>query len=141
MEAAVTFAETGHLCLATIHSNNANQAMERVINLFPHDLHKQLFLDLSMNVRAVISQRLVQGIDSFRVAAIEIMLATPHISDLILKGQIWSIKEAMETSGAKGMQTFDMALYNLYKEERIDLEEALNNADSRTNLEARVNFG
>ena len=94
-----------------------------------------------MNVRAVISQRLVQGIDSFRVAAIEIMLATPHISDLILKGQIWSIKEAMETSGAKGMQTFDMALYNLYKEERIDLEEALNNADSRTNLEARVNFG
>ena len=141
MEAALELCTTGHLCMSTLHANNANQAMERVINLFPHDLHKQLFLDLSMNVRAVISQRLVQGIDSFRVAAIEIMLATPHISDLILKGQIWSIKEAMETSGAKGMQTFDMALYNLYKEERIDLEEALNNADSRTNLEARVNFG
>ena len=141
MEAALELCNTGHLCMSTLHANNANQAMERVINLFPQDLHKQLFLDLSMNVRAVISQRLVQGIDSFRVAAIEIMLATPHISDLILKGQIWSIKEAMETSGAKGMQTFDMALYNLYKEERIDLEEALNNADSRTNLEARVNFG
>jgi len=141
MEAALELCNTGHLCMSTLHANNANQAMERVINLFPQDLHKQLYLDLSMNLRAVISQRLVQGIDSFRVAAIEIMLATPHISDLILKGQIWSIKEAMETSGAKGMQTFDMALYNLYKEERIDLEEALNNADSRTNLEARVNFG
>ena len=105
------------------------------------ELHKQLFLDLALNVRAVISQRLVQGVDGFRVAAIEIMISTPHIADLILKGQVGSIKEAMEQSGAKGMQTFDMALFNLYKEERIDLEEALNNADSRTNLEARINFG
>lgn len=141
MEAGLELCNTGHLCLSTLHANNANQAMERVINLFPQDLHKQLFLDLSLNIRAVISQRLVQGIDGYRVAAIEIMINTPHISDLILKGNIGSVKEAMEGSGAKGMQTFDMALFNLYKEERIDLEEALNNADSRTNLEARINFG
>ena len=141
MEAALELCNTGHLCLSTMHANNANQAMERVINLFPQDLHKQLFLDLSLNIRSVISQRLVQGIDGYRVAAIEIMINTPHLADLILKGQIGGVKEAMEGSGAKGMQTFDMALYNLYKEERIDLEEALNNADSRTNLEARINFG
>ncbi|MGH8597291.1 MAG: PilT/PilU family type 4a pilus ATPase [Gammaproteobacteria bacterium] len=141
MEAALELCNTGHLCLSTLHANNANQAMERVINLFPQELHKQLFLDLSLNVRSVISQRLVQGMDGYRVAAIEIMINTPHIADLMLKGQIGSIKEAMEQSGAKGMQTFDMALYSLYKEERIDLEEALNNADSRTNLEARINFG
>ncbi len=141
MEAALELCNTGHLCLSTLHANNSNQALERVINLFPQDLHKQLFLDLSLNLRAVISQRLVQGIDGFRVAAIEVMLSTPHIADLVLKGQISSVKEAMEASGAKGMQTFDMALYALYKDQRIDLEEALNNADSRTNLEARLNFG
>ena len=141
MEAALELCNTGHLCLSTLHANNANQAMERVINLFPQELHKQLFLDLSLNVRSVISQRLVQGVDGYRVAAIEIMINTPYIADLMLKGQIGSIKEAMEQSGAKGMQTFDMALYQLFKEERIDLEEALNNADSRTNLEARINFG
>jgi twitching motility protein PilU len=115
--------------------------MERVVNLFPEDLHKQLFLDLALNIRAVISQRLVQGRDGYRVAAIEVLVNTPHIADLILKGQIGDIKEAMEGSGAKGMQTFDTALFNLYREERIDLEEALNNADSRSNLEARINFG
>ncbi len=141
MEAALELCNTGHLCLSTLHANNANQAMERVINLFPQDLHKQLFLDLSLNVRSVISQRLVQGIDGARVAAIEIMINTPHIADLILKGSLGEIKEAMEGSGAKGMQTFDMALHNLFKEERIELEEALTNADSRTNLEARINFG
>ena len=141
MEAALELCNTGHLCLSTLHANNANQAMERVIHLFPKDLHKQLFLDLSLNMRSVISQRLVQAIDGKRVAAIEILINTPHIADLIMKGNIGDIKEAMEQSGAKGMQTFDMALYQLYKEERIDLEEALNNADSRTNLEARINFG
>ncbi len=140
MEAALELCNTGHLCLSTLHANNANQAMERVVNLFPQDLHKQLFLDLALNVRSVISQRLVQGVDGYRVAAIEILINTPHIADLILKGSIGMLKEAMEQSGAKGMQTFDMALYNLYKEERIDLEEALTNADSRTNLEARINF-
>ncbi len=141
MEAALELCNTGHLCLSTMHANNANQAMERVINLFPQDLHKQLFLDLSLNVRSVISQRLVQGIDGKRVAAIEIMVNTPHVADLILKGQIDGIKEAMTGSGAKGMQTFDMALYALFREGRIDLEEALSNADSRTNLEAKINFG
>ena len=141
MEAALELCNTGHLCLSTLHANNANQAMERVINLFAQDLHKQLFLDLSLNIRAVISQRLVQAVDGRRVAAIEILINTPHIADLILKGNISDLKEAMERSGAKGMQTFDMVLFELYKKERIDLEEALNNADSRTNLEARINFG
>ena len=141
MEAALELCNTGHLCISTLHANNANQAIERVVNLFPNEMHHQLFMDLAMNLRAVISQRLVKGLDGFRVAAIEIMLNTPHISDLIQRGDIPSLKEAMEASGARGMQTFDMALYNLYKEERIDLEEALNNADSRSNLEQKVNFG
>ena len=141
MEAALELSNTGHLALSTLHANNANQAMERVINLFPQDLHKQLFMDLSLNIRAVISQRLVLGIDGKRCAAIEIMINTPHIAELILKGEIDEIKEAMGESGQKGMQTFDMALFNLYKEGRIELEEALNNADSRTNLEAKINFG
>ncbi|MGH8120818.1 MAG: PilT/PilU family type 4a pilus ATPase, partial [Gammaproteobacteria bacterium] len=141
MEAALELCNTGHLAVSTLHANNANQAMERVINLFPQDLHKQLFMDLSLNIRAVISQRLVIGIDGKRCAAIEIMINTPHIGELILKGDIDELKKAMAESGAKGMQTFDIALYNLYKEGRITLEEALSNADSRTNLEAKINFG
>ena len=141
MEAALELCNTGHLAISTLHANNANQAIERVINLFPNEMHHQLFMDLALNLRAVISQRLVKGVDGFRVAAIEVMLNTPHIADLIQRGDITSIKEAMEASGARGMQTFDMALYNLYKDERIDLEEALNNADSRSNLEQKVNFG
>ena len=141
MEAALELSNTGHLALATLHANNANQAMERVINLFPQDHHKQLFMDLSLNLRAVISQRLVLGVDGKRCAAIEIMINTPHIAELILKGDIDDIKEAMTESGQYGMQTFDMALHELYKVGRIDLEEALNNADSRTNLEAKINFG
>ncbi|MBI4005725.1 MAG: PilT/PilU family type 4a pilus ATPase [Gammaproteobacteria bacterium] len=141
MEAALELSNTGHLAISTLHANNANQAMERVINLFPQDLHKQLFMDLSLNIRAVVSQRLVLSIDGKRCAAIEILINTPHISELILKGDIDEIKVAMAESGAKGMQTFDLALFNLYKEGRIELEEALNNADSRTNLEAKINFG
>ena len=141
MEAALELCNTGHLAISTLHANNANQAMERVINLFPQDLHKQLFMDLSLNLRAVISQRLVKGVDGKRVAAIEIMVNTPHIGDLILKGEIHSLKEAMEGSGQRGMQTFDMALHTLFKDERVTLEEALSNADSRTNLEAKINFG
>jgi twitching motility protein PilU len=141
MEAALELCNTGHLAISTLHANNANQAMERVINLFPQESHKQLFMDLSLNLRAVISQRLVIGIDGKRCAAIEIMINTPHISELILKGELHEIKEAMADSGAAGMQTFDTALFNLYKDGRIALEEALNNADSRTNLEARINFG
>jgi twitching motility protein PilU len=141
MEAALELCNTGHLCLSTLHANNANQAMERVINLFPQELHKQLLLDLSMNVRAVISQRLVRGVEGHRVAAIEILVNTPHIAELILKGDLHAIKEAMGNSGVKGMQTFDESLLNLYKEGRVSMEEALENTDSRTNLEARINFG
>ena len=141
MEAALELCNTGHLAISTMHANNANQAMERVVNLFPQDLHKQLFMDLSLNLRAVISQRLVKAVDGKRCAAIEVMVNTPHIADLILKGEVHAIKEAMEGSGQRGMQTFDMALHTLFKEERISLEEALSNADSRTNLEAKINFG
>ncbi len=141
MEAALELANTGHLAVSTLHANNANQAMERVINMFPQDLHKQLFMDLSLNLRTVISQRLVPDVHGKRCAAIEIMVNTPHIGELILKGDLDSVKEAMQESGTKGMQTFDDALYNLYKEGRVSLDEALNNADSRTNLEARINFG
>ncbi len=141
MEASLELCNTGHLALSTLHANNAHQAMERVINLFPQELHKQLFMDLSLNLRAVVSQRLVMGVDNRRVAAIEVMINTPHIAELILKGNIDELREAMAASGAKGMQTFDEALYRLYRDGRISLEEALNNADSRTNLEAKINFG
>jgi len=141
MEAAMELSNTGHLAVSTLHANNANQAMERVINMFPQAAHQQLFMDLSLNIRSVVSQRLVTGIDGKRCAAIEILVNTPHIADLILKGDLDEMKTAMEESGQKGMQTFDKALFNLYKEGRIELEEALNNADSRTNLEAKINFG
>ncbi len=141
MEAAMELSNTGHLAISTLHANNANQAMERVINMFEISEHKQLFMDLSLNIRAVISQRLVTGVDGKRCPAIEIMVNTPHIQELILKGDLDEIKVAMAESGQKGMQTFDLALFNLYKEGRIELEEALNNADSRTNLEAKINFG
>jgi len=141
MEAAMELSNTGHLAISTLHANNANQAMERVINMFEISEHKQLFMDLSLNIRAVISQRLVLDINGKRCPAIEIMVNTPHIQELILKGDLDEIKVAMAESGQKGMQTFDLALFNLYKEGRIELEEALNNADSRTNLEAKINFG
>lgn len=141
METALELCNTGHLALSTLHANNANQAMERVVNMFPQEYHKQLFMDLSLNLRAVVSQRLVTSVDGKRCAAVEILINTPHIAELILKGDLHEIKQAMEDSGQKGMQTFDMALFNLYKEGRIELEEALNNADSRTNLEAKINFG
>lgn len=141
MEAALELANTGHLAISTLHANNANQAMERVVNMFPQELHKQLFMDLSLNLRGVVSQRLVPDVRGKRCAAVEILINTPHIAELILKGNIEQLKDAMADSGAKGMQTFDMALFELYKENRITLEEALNNADSRTNLEAKINFG
>jgi twitching motility protein PilU len=141
MEAAIELAGTGHLAISTLHANNAHQTMDRIINMFPQELHKQLFMDLSLNLRAIISQRLVVGKDGKRVAAVEVMLNTPHIADLILKGQVDEIREAMEESPEGGMQSFDQALYTLYKEGRIELEEALKNADSRANLEAKINFG
>lgn len=141
MEAALELAGTGHLAISTLHANNANQTMDRIVNMFPEQLHGQLFMDLSLNLRGIISQRLVTGKDGRRVAAVEVMLNTPHIADLILKGRIDEVKEAMQESPEKGMQTFDDALYELYQSGRISLEEALRNADSRANLEARINFG
>jgi len=141
MEAGLELANTGHLAVSTLHANNANQAMERVINMFPQDMHKQLFMDLSLNLAGVVSQRLVPDIDGKRCAAIEIMINTPHIAELILKGELDSVKEAMQESSSRGMQTFDDALYDLYKQGRVSLDDALNNADSRTNLEAKINFG
>jgi len=141
MTAAVELSNTGHLAISTLHANNANQAMQRIINLFPQEQGEQLFMDLSLNVISIISQRLVTGVDNRLVAAVEVMINTPYIADLILKGKIDDIKEAMAGSGAEGMQTFDMALFNLYTEGRISLEEALANADSRTDLQAKITFG
>ncbi len=140
MATALELCNTGHLCISTLHANNANQAMERVINLFPHESHKQLLMDLSVNLRAVLSQRLVTGVDSKRIPAVEVMINNPHIADLILKGRLDEIKEAMQESGVGGMQTFDQALFKLYEAGRIDMEEALSHADSRNNFEALVNF-
>ncbi len=141
MEAALELANTGHLCVSTMHANNANQAMERIINMFPQVSHKQLFMDLSTNLAAVISQRLIKDVRGKRCAAIEVMLCTPHISNLILKGELNEIKEAMNNSGARGMQTFDTALLQLYTDGKISLGQALRNADSRNDLEAKINFG
>ena len=117
MEHAMAFAETGHLCLSTLHANNANQAMDRIINFFPEERHAQLLSDLSLNMRGIISQRLVKTVDGKRAAAIEILLGTPRAADLIAKGDVSSLKELMEKSGEQGMQTFDMALYKLYKKQ------------------------
>ncbi|TRX00502.1 PilT/PilU family type 4a pilus ATPase [Candidatus Methylobacter oryzae] len=141
MSAALELANTGHLCISTMHSNNANQAMERVINMYPREYHAQLFMDLAVNLNAVISQRLIPDTSGKRCAAIEVMINTPHIANLILKGDLHEIKDAMKSSGSKGMRTFDDALYLLYKDGRISLEEALKNADSSNDLEARINFG
>jgi twitching motility protein PilU len=141
MESAIALAGTGHLAIATLHANNCAETLDRIINLFPRDQHAQIFLDLSQYLRAIVSQRLVRGRNNKRVAAVEVMLNTPHIQDLIKKGDVIGVKEAMLTSNERGIQTFDSALLHLYKEGRIDIEEALNNADSRTNLEARINFG
>jgi len=141
MAASLELSNTGHLAISTLHANNSFQAMQRVVNMFPQELHKQLFMDLSLNLVGVIAQRLTIGVDSKRVAAVEIMINTPYIADLILKGKIDEIKEAMVSSGAEGMQTFDIALHNLFKTGRITLEEALAHAESRTNLQAKINFG
>jgi twitching motility protein PilU len=141
MEAAITLAGSGHLCIATLHANNCAETLDRVINMFPRDQHTQIFLDLSQYLRAIVSQRLVRGRNNKRCAAVEVMLNTPYIQDLIKKGDVIGIKEAMFASNERGIQNYDIALLHLYKEGRIDIEEALNNADSRSNLETRINFG
>lgn len=138
MEHALAFAETGHLCLSTLHANNANQALDRIINFFPDERHKQLFLDLSLNLQGFISQRLIPTVDGKRAAAIEILLGTPRICDLIKQGKVMEIKEVMEKSEQQGMKTFDSALFDLFKAGKISHEEALKNADSKNNLRLRI---
>jgi twitching motility protein PilU len=139
MEYGIQFAETGHLCLATLHANSANQALDRIINFFPEERRQQLLMDLSLNTKAFVSQRLIPregGIG--RVAAMEIMLNTPLIQDLIFKGEVGQIKEIMAKSTRLGMQTFDQALFNLYEEATISYEEAMRNADSKNELRLRI---
>ena len=141
MEAVLELCNTGHLVVSTLHSNNANQALDRIVNLFARENRDQVLMDLSINLHGIISQRLVMGVNQTRVAAMEILMMTPHIRELVLSGQLTEIKTAMETSAQAGMQTFDSSLFKLYTEKSISLDTALDNADSRTNLESKINFG
>jgi twitching motility protein PilU len=139
MEHAVAFAETGHLCLATLHANSANQALDRIINFFPEERRQQLLMDLSLNLKALVSQRLLpreQG--RGRIAAVEIMLNTPLVGDLIFKGEIAEIKELMKRSRELGMQTFDQSLFDLYENRHVSYEDALRNADSVNDLRLQI---
>jgi twitching motility protein PilU len=139
MDYGVAFAETGHLCLSTLHANNTNQALDRIINFFPEDRRSQLLMDLSLNLKAVISQRLVRTQDGQgRVPAVEIMINTPLMSDLILKGAVHDIKDLIKRSRELGMQTFDQALFDLYENGKISYHEALRNADSLNDLRLRI---
>lgn len=140
MEHAIAFAETGHLAISTLHANNANQALDRIVNFFPEDRRNQLLLDLSLNLQAFVSQRLVKTVDGSRTAAVEILLGTPLVQDMIRRGDVHGIKEVMEKSENLGMQTFDNALFKLYQTGRIELEEAARNADSPNNLRVKVNL-
>ncbi|AFT66114.1 MAG: PilT/PilU family type 4a pilus ATPase [Cycloclasticus pugetii] len=142
MEHAMTFAETGHLCLSTLHANNANQALDRIIHFFPEEAHKQLFMDLSLNLKAMIAQQLVPTIDGKgRKAVIEIMLNTPLASDFIRKGDIHKLKELMKNSTEQGMQTFDQALYGFYASGDISYENAINYADSSNEVRLMIKLG
>ncbi|WP_428820717.1 PilT/PilU family type 4a pilus ATPase [Microbulbifer sp. MCCC 1A16149] len=138
MEHAIAFAETGHLAISTLHANNANQALDRIVNFFPEERRPQLLMSLSQNIRAFVSQRLVPTVDGKRCAAVEILLGTQTINELILKGEFHNIKEMMEKSENLGMQTFDGALFKLYVEGRISHDEAIKNADSANNLRLRI---
>jgi twitching motility protein PilU len=138
MEHALAFAETGHLCISTLHANNANQALDRIINFFPEERRNQLLLDLSLNLKCFVSQRLVPTEDGKRAAAIEILLGTPTVAQAIHKGEIEAIKEIMSKSENLGMQTFDSALFKLYESGKISFEDALKNADSANNLRLQI---
>jgi len=141
MKHAINYAETGHLCLATLHANNANQALDRILNFFPEVYHRQLLTDLSLNLRSIISQRLLRGLNSKRVPAVEVMINSPYIAELIAKGDIGGIKDAMKESAEKGTITFDQALLALFKKGFISLDEALQNADSKNDLGLAVRMG
>ncbi len=138
MEHALAFAETGHLAISTLHANNANQALDRIVNLFPEERRPQLLMNLGQNLRAFVSQRLIPTVDGKRCAAVEVLLGTKTIEELIIKGEFESIKEIMSKSEALGMQTFDAALYKLYKEGRISMDEAIRNADSQNDVRLRI---
>ena len=138
MESAIAFAETGHLCLATLHSNNADQTLDRILNFFPEAAHKNVLMNLSLNLKAVISLRLVVGKDGKRMSASEILINTPMIRDLIRRGEVHEVKEAMDKSLQEGMHTFDQSLFRMYKDGKIDLEEALRKADSRDGLALKI---
>jgi twitching motility protein PilU len=141
METALVLCNTGHLVLSTLHANNAAQSIQRIVNLFPPEQQATLLADLSANLVCTLSQRLVMGVDDKRIAAMEILIKTPHIADLIQKARITELKDAMEQSAIKGMQSFDKSLTKLYHDGQITMEEALKNADSRTHLEAKFHFG
>ncbi|OAI15449.1 type IV pili twitching motility protein PilT [Methylomonas lenta] len=142
MQHAITFSETGHLCLCTLHANNANQALDRILHFFPEEMHGQIFMDLSLNLRGIVAQQLVKRADGKgRYPAIEILLNTPLVSDLIRKGEVHKLKELMKNSRENGMQTFDQALYDLYTAGRISYEDALNSADSRNEVRLMIKLG
>lgn len=141
MESAITLAGTGHLTVATLHANNAAETLDRIINMFPADRHHQILTDLSQYLNAIISQRLVIMKDGKRCAAVELMINTPHIREQIKRGDIGEVKEAISSSSEGGMQSFDKALYDLYAAGKVSMDEALLNADSKADLEARINFG
>ncbi|HEX2964918.1 MAG TPA: PilT/PilU family type 4a pilus ATPase [Syntrophorhabdaceae bacterium] len=138
MEDAITFAETGHLCLATLHANNANQAFERVLNFFPIERHIQMYMQLSLNTRAIISQRLIPTVEGKRVAAIEVLLDSPRVKDLIMKGEISLLKETMAASYFDGMQTFDQHIFDLYQAGTIDYNNAIAYSDSPNDIRLRI---
>ncbi len=140
MEAAITFAETGHLCLATLHANNANQSIERIVTFFPAERQEQIYLLLSLNLRSIISQRLIPTEDDKRIAAVEILLDTPRVKDLILKKEIGLLKETMKKGEQEGMQTFDQAIYNFYMQGKIDYKTAIAYSDSANDLRLRIRF-
>ncbi len=142
MDYGIAFAETGHLCLSTLHANNANQAMDRIINFFPEDRHKQLFLDMSLNMKAIVAQRLIPKKDGTgRCVAVEVLLNTPLIGDMIEKGKVSEVKDVMKRSRELGMQTFDQAVYDLYKAGEISYEDALKNADSTNEVRLMIKLG
>jgi twitching motility protein PilU len=138
MQHAMAYAETGHLCVSTLHANNANQAIQRILNFFPETAHKQILMDLSLNLKGVVGQRLIRGVADKLVPAVEVMLLSPYIAELIQKGQTDDIKEAMSKSTELGMATFDQSLYELYERGELTAEQAVDNADSRTDLSLRI---
>lgn len=141
MRQALNYADTGHLVLTTLHATSANQALDRLIHMFPEDFRGQILSDLSINLRAIVAQRLLQTPQGKRVAAVEVLVNTPFVAELIREDKVGEIKEAMQKGSKDGMQTFDQALYRLYKEGKVELEEALSKADSRADLEWRLSFG